>query len=924
MSMSIPQSAPREPEGGSEPRPSRPGLLERLREIKEFIGVVSAIAMGLVGLVGQFGSTVSVPVEPLVAVITFVAVCTVGIRMYVRPVTNSSEHGASVAEILRGLVPFEEGDPLPARKSDLDTLAGRVSAQGTRLFVIAGRPGCGKTSIVHAGLIPRLRKDGIFPVFIPEPGVAPSVSIVEGVQAATGVTPTAEESASFARSLGSVATRISQSHPRGLVVICDQFERFARTAPVVQQRAFAKDVWAAVRESRAPVRFLFVVQDYLKRDLSKLLSDEAGSTAESVAMMADFDVTNLDRHEAKAVIDEIVQRGEARLDRSLRNAILDAFNGSGASPSLLQVLVSRLRDDRIVDLCQYRAVRGSVGILGSQVVAALRDAADPGFARLMVERAAADSSAQGIPFDGPLTEYYGPLGASKKARERAEIESLGPLLRARVLSRRSQHTFSLFDGVLRGPARAALVEIADTDGNVARAKCLLAQYVEQADQDRRTVVPREDLRVIQAHVPVDDLLEDRARTLLERSERAVALHRARLAVAGLSGLLLLSIVLLVAALLAAARPGWQRELEFKVVDEGTTFEVEPGPMAIEPRRGVVMITSIGDSLGLYFLRIPDGGGWHGLGVDINTPMPIQAAQRIEGTKHTKFTSLAVDPNGAFFVTGGANGTIRQWNAERLSLEATRPIRSVAPNWADMDEKARGCEAIEGLSVGANGAYVLSATRCGLVQLWKPSGSTEPEASVTLQGKVVEGGIAVSKDGQTAMVRLRAEDEGGHDRIVELTRVGNTFRGRPLALPDPNGTVVALGIGSNERPVIAWFAADWLYVGHFDDEGEYRAGDFQRQLQGVKTPSAVLSPRTRAIGFKGWDVSEERSTVGWHLWRAGDDEPSTWELDDLRRAFLSADGSRLVLAEDLHTSTVYRWDSWVANLRLGWWHPGEHQ
>lgn len=928
MSMSIPKPAPPESESESVPRAPESGPIARLKQVKEFVAVVSTIAVGLAGLVKQFGGENEVLVNTIAGAITLVAVLAVLLRMYLRPATSLPVKPASTALILRGLVPFDEKDPLPARSTDVDTLAERVAAQGTLLFVIAGKPGSGKTSLVNAGLLPSLRSDGAYPVLIPEPGPNPTSAIGRGVASAVGAIPPSEEPAKLAEWLGTVAVQISESHPKGLVVICDHFERFARTATLAQQRGFAQEVWAAIRESQAPVRFLFVVSDYLKRDLLKLLSEGATGAADSVSAIDSFDVTALDRDEAKAVLGEIVGRGEARLDRRLRTTILDVFNGGGVSPAMLQVFVSTLRDAKICDLDGYRAVRGASGILGSTVVAAIRNAADPGLARLIVERvatAAPDGSAPEIAFDDLLTEYHGPSGAAKKARERSERETLVPLLQARILMRRGPQTVSLFDPILRGPARAAVAELADAQGDVARARQRLEGYVEQYNEDRRTCVPEDDLRFIKTHAPVDVLLGEPARTLLEASERTGVLLQTRRVAVGLGGLLLVTMALALIGLSIAATPSWQREVEFQVVDDGTTMAVEPGQMAIEPRRGIVMMSSIGDSLGLYVQRIPDDDGWAGLGVDWRAPHSRQYARRIDETKDTRFTSVAVDPMGMYFVTGGANGTIRVWNAEKLSLKATRPIREVSSAWDGMDERARSCEAIEGLSVGADGEYVLSATACGLVQLWKVRGTSDLEAAIKLDGKIVEGGLGVSKDGTTAAVLLRADGPDSPDRIAELTRAHGTFLQRTLILPTSGGTVVALGFGHDGRLVMARYTPERLEIGQFDDAGNYQSIQPGPSLHGVKKPSAVLSAQAETIGYKAWDAGRERPSVGWSVWRRGSDEQAReWELNDIRRPFLSADGSRLVLADDSVTSAVYRLNAWVGNVRVGWRHPSQQQ
>lgn len=84
--------------------------------------------------------------------------------------------GASTA-ILRGPLPFEEGDPLPLRRRDVQQLFTLVSSRAFRCGILWGESGCGKSSLLRAGLVPMLRDGGFLPVYVATPTKDPCQAI---------------------------------------------------------------------------------------------------------------------------------------------------------------------------------------------------------------------------------------------------------------------------------------------------------------------------------------------------------------------------------------------------------------------------------------------------------------------------------------------------------------------------------------------------------------------------------------------------------------------------------------------------------------------------------------------------------------------------------------------------------------------------
>lgn len=135
----------------------------------------------------------------------------------------------------RGLSAFRESDAglYFGRVESVDLLAGLVGRR--RLVAVAGRSGCGKSSLLHAGLVPRMRGRGwtIVPVR-PAQGV-PAATVLAGALLAVlrrGLSPaeTLTERAALATAVseGRLAEIVAQLGDRPVLVTVDQFEEHLR------------------------------------------------------------------------------------------------------------------------------------------------------------------------------------------------------------------------------------------------------------------------------------------------------------------------------------------------------------------------------------------------------------------------------------------------------------------------------------------------------------------------------------------------------------------------------------------------------------------------------------------------------------------------------------------------------------------------
>ena len=179
--------------------------------------------------------------------------------------------------MFRGLIPFQDGDALPRREQECTLLYTIVTDRDFRVGVLYGEPACGKTSLLRAGFVPRLRaraEKRWTPLYV----VAPAAGGPEAIQnlirdeleGTLGLSDPAEQLEVL------LARGAKRDGP--IVVICDQFEQFLLGRASREERAvFLSWVAKCVASEHLPVRFVFALQRGFE-DLAHELEGYLGRT----------------------------------------------------------------------------------------------------------------------------------------------------------------------------------------------------------------------------------------------------------------------------------------------------------------------------------------------------------------------------------------------------------------------------------------------------------------------------------------------------------------------------------------------------------------------------------------------------------------------------------------------------------------------
>lgn len=286
----------------------------------------------------------------------------------------------------KGLRAFEEADAQDffGRDSLVDELVDRVDRR--RLMAVVGASGSGKSSLVRAGLVPRLQDRGWFTVAM-VPGSRPLEELQEALlRIATGELPgQIEQLAASSRGITQAVQRILPPDGSQLMLIVDQFEEVFTLAEAGERDAFLGALVGAVDDPRSRLRVSITVRaDFFDRPLRHRQFGER-------LQDATLNVLPMSRAELTSAIEGPASRVGVRFEPGLVDEIVDDVgDGAGALP-LLQYALTELYERRAgpeLTSAGYREIGGVTGALAQRAeeVYGDLDAADRNGARRLFTR----------------------------------------------------------------------------------------------------------------------------------------------------------------------------------------------------------------------------------------------------------------------------------------------------------------------------------------------------------------------------------------------------------------------------------------------------------------------------------------------------------------------------------------------------------
>jgi hypothetical protein len=309
-------------------------------------------------------------------------------RALVQTDDESVEHTGAIAICpYRALEAFREEDAALffGRDAVASELVARVEDHD--IVAVIGASGSGKSSVVHAGLIPRLRRlrapQRAWDVVSMRPGADPFDALGCALQPV--LEPIIEEDQSISRghSLGAQLAQAEQSlvsavervlarsnHGRRLLLVVDQFEElFTQTRSDVA-RSFVDALFDALARTPLSIAITLRADFYAQAiALDRRLSERLPKRT--------VNLSALDRRELRAVVEGPANRVGLRFEAGLVERILDQVERQPGALPLLEFALSTLwdkRERREIRHVHYDAIGEVAGAISRRAERVLRGA----------------------------------------------------------------------------------------------------------------------------------------------------------------------------------------------------------------------------------------------------------------------------------------------------------------------------------------------------------------------------------------------------------------------------------------------------------------------------------------------------------------------------------------------------------------------
>ncbi|AKF03716.1 serine/threonine-protein kinase [Sandaracinus amylolyticus] len=423
-------------------------------------------------------------------------------------------------EPYRGLAAYErrDADVFRGREREIDELVARVEREP--LTRVVGPAGVGKTSLVRAGLVPRLEATQRWHVLVVEPGPSPFASIARAIADASEGRDDRDLEARLRASpgaLGLALGRLATALRKRVLLVIDPLDDPSSERD--ETRLLGAALARAVGDPAEPVRIVVVARD------ETITGDPSTATTRvrplAGAALHEAITRSLDRAEAEdaTIVDVLVEETSAA--------------ASSASLPIVSLVLQRLwerREGTSLTRADYDAIGGAVGALAAHAeawVARLSDA-DLGLARAVLRRTA---------------------DAGTIARERL-VAGLGDaasalverLVDERILARDGETITLAHPGLVRAWPR--LAEWIATQPDVHRTVLAAAERWARSGRARALLLTRAELDELAAAGGAPPAWPEDARALVRASEDALRARRVITIAIGVS----IAIVILAVAL----------------------------------------------------------------------------------------------------------------------------------------------------------------------------------------------------------------------------------------------------------------------------------------------------------------------------------------------------------------------------------------
>lgn len=864
----------------------------------------------------------------------------------------------------RGLAAFEERDA--AFYCGRELTVGQVLERMSRLLdergllVVSGASGAGKSSLLRAGVLPRIRREGLaeapeakdWPCLVFTPGPAPLDELAVRTAALAGIDAisvrTSLESGPAAFALTARQAALKQSAGRLLLVV-DQFEQlFTRCPDPHEQRAFITALHAAatlghdVRQIPAALVVLVVRADFEAR-----CADHPQLTD---AIQNRYLVTAMTGRQLRLAITEPATRIGSGVEEALVEILLKEVRGAGSLPLLSHALDQAWRRKAgqrltVADYERTGGIEGAIAVSAQNAYERLtpeqRDAAREVFTRL----SAAGDDGTDIARRAEQAELYAGGGTSQSQNVSAVLESFASerlltlaadtvelshevLLSAWPLLRDEWLAETRTDRLIRTRLQ---VRAAEWAGDNRDPSYLYSGNLLQAAMDA-------DARATDAPERHPSLSRDEQDFLLaSRRAHQRGVRRRRAFVAFLMALIMVLAVVTVAAYRASDEAVRQRDIaasnqvaiQSADVDDPTlsrlqsvvAWRINPSPqsryaMKVAAARDDIATLTGHSGWVLAIQFSPDGRILASAGDDNTIRLWDVAARRQIGRAFTAGTgpvlTLAVSPDGKTLATGGTDNAVRLWD-----VASHRQVAALKAH----------AEVVGSVAFSPNGRMLANSNGDGSVRLWNlatrrqvatlrghPGHSGSVEVAFSPDSRILVTAAKTVQFWDTATHRKLGGPLIGHTEQVnalefspdgktlasagETVRLWDTARRRKIAaLPTGEDTVITSVSFTSDGSLLASGDGDGA-ARLWDTSGRYQIG---ATLTSTHVGTLDFSPDGRMLATAGYSPTIRL----WNTARAVG-TPIRGHTDSVNAVLYSPDGRTIATAGD--DRTLRFWDA----------------
>jgi len=238
-----------------------------------------------------------------------------------------------------------DADIFYGREVVSDLLVAKISSH--KLVLINGKSASGKTSLINAGIIPRLVERGYFTIVFRDYGY-PTDLIKEGINNLENV----NIDLSHCQTMAEVLNQVRHESKRPLAIFLDQFERFFLNLPVQQRAKFTQEFGECLNQIQASsITFIISIRQDFYGNLGEFWETSPEFNTESYF----YYLKPLNKSEALSAIKKPLQRLYPNiiyhpdlLENQLLPQLLKGINEESreqVEPVHLQIVCNRLFDE---------------------------------------------------------------------------------------------------------------------------------------------------------------------------------------------------------------------------------------------------------------------------------------------------------------------------------------------------------------------------------------------------------------------------------------------------------------------------------------------------------------------------------------------------------------------------------------------------